>query len=143
MTGDMMTSLPSKLSRRLSAAGTMLLVLVLGAALTACGDDSGGMIEAPSATGSIDTQTLLADDDPVEFDASGLFSGEELTFSAASSDSGVASASVSSATLTVTPENGGSATVTVTAENDGGTAEVSFDVNVDLPSAPDPPSSGN
>lgn len=126
----------------------MLLVLVLGVALTACGDDDdggmGGMVEPPSVAGSIQNQNLLADDDPVEFDASSLFDGSELTFSASSSDGGVATASVSDSTLTVDPQNGGTATVTVTAENTEGTADTSFDVNVDLPTAPDPPSgSGN
>lgn len=149
MTSDMLTSLPRGLSRRLSTAGTMLLVLVLGVALTACGDDSddggmGGMVEPPSVAGSIQNQNLLADDNPVEFDASSLFDGSELTFSASSSDGGVATASVSDSTLTVDPQNGGTATVTVTAENTEGTADTSFDVNVDLPTAPDPPSgSGN
>jgi hypothetical protein len=125
----------------------MLLVLVLGAALTACGDDGdggmGGMVEPPTVTGSIENQSFLADDDPAEFDASGLFDGGELSFSASSSDENVVAASVSDSTLTVNPQNGGTATVTVTAENAEGTADTNFQVNVDLPSAPGPPSGGN
>jgi len=122
----------------------MLLVLVLGLSLAACGDDDDGMgggmeLSPPDVVGSVDNQNLEADDDPVEVDISGLFDGEELTFSASSSDSGVAAASLDGNTLTVDPQNGGSATVTVTAQNDAGSADTSFEVNVDLPTAPDPP----
>lgn len=136
----MSTSLSRRLPRGLSTAGTMLLVLVLGLALTACGDDNGGMgLEAPTVAGSVDNQSLLADDNSVEIDVSGLFDGEELTLSASSSDSGVAAASLDGNTLTVDPQNGGAATITVTAENDAGSAETSFEANIDLPRAPDPP----
>lgn len=122
----------------------MALVVVVGLALTACGDDTstnGGMDPQPPETaGSVDNQELVADQDPVEIDISGLFEGEEITRSASSSDSGVATVSVDGTTLTVDPQNGGSATITVTAQNDAGSAEASFETNVDLPVAPDPPS---
>lgn len=116
----------------------MLLVLVLGVALSACGDDMS--LDAPTQSGSLDNQSLVADQDPVEVDVSGLFEGQELTLSASSSDSGVVAVSLDGNTLTVDPQNGGSATVTVAAENDAGSAEATFEVNVDLPEAPDPPS---
>jgi hypothetical protein len=123
----------------------MALVLVLGLALTACGDDDDGgpgpppMLSEPEVAGSIDNQDLVADQDPVEIDISDLFDGEELTLSASSSDSGVATASVDGTTLTVDPQNGGTATVTVTAENDAGSADTSFEASVILPTGPDPP----
>jgi hypothetical protein len=47
--------------------------------------------------------------------------------------------SLDGTTLTVDPQDGGSATITVTAQNDAGSAETTFEVNVDLPTAPDPP----
>lgn len=122
----------------------MALVLVVGLALTACGDDDsggGGMgLDPPQTTGSIDNQSLVADQDPVEIDISGVFEGEEISRSASSSNSDVATVSLDGTTLTVDPQDGGSATVTVTAENDAGSAEATFEVNVDLPVAPDPPS---
>lgn len=139
MISDTSTPLSRRLSRGLPTTGTMLLVLVLGLSLTACGDDNGGMgLEPPTVAGSVDNQSLLADDNPVEIGISGLFDGEELTLSA-SSDSDAAAASLDGNTLTVTPQNGGTATITVTAENDAGSAETSFEANIDLPIAPDPP----
>ncbi len=145
MISDTSTSLLRRLPRRLSTAGTMLLVLILGVALTACGDDTGGMddLQPPTIEGSIDNQSLVVNndtDDTAEVDISGVFEGEELSFSASSSDTGVAAVSLDGMTLTVDPQNGGSATVTVTAENDAGSEDVTFNVNVDLPNAPDPPS---
>jgi len=142
MTSDSLTTLRYRFSRASSSVGTVLLVLVLGIALTACGDDNGGMgLEPPTIVGSIDNQSLLADDDPVEFNLGDVFEGEELTFSASSSDMGTATASVSGSTLTVEPQNGGTATVTVTAENGAGTEELSFEVDIDLPDGPPPPGS--
>ena len=140
MISDTSTLLFRRLSRGLSTAGTVLLVLVLGVALTACGDESGGMgLEPPSVTGSIDNQSLTTDDASAEIDISGVFEGEELTFSASSSNSDVASVSLDGNTLIVTPENGGMATITVTAENDAGSEDTGFDANIDLGTPPDPP----
>lgn len=140
MTSDSLTTLRHRLAHALSSAGAILLVFVLGVALTACGDETGGMgLEPPTTAGSISNQSLMADDDPIELDVGDVFEGQELTFSASSSDTGTVTASVSGTTLTVDPQNGGSATVTVTAENDAGTAEQSFTVNVDLPDGPPPP----
>lgn len=142
MTSDLLTTLRNRLARAPST-GAVLLVLVFGVALTACGDEM--VLQPPSRVGSIDNQSLLADDAPVEFNLDDVFEGQVLTFSASSSDTAIATASVSSsdggATLTVDPQNGGSVTVTVTAENDAGTEELSFNVNIDLPDGPPPPES--
>jgi hypothetical protein len=140
MTSDSLATLRHCLSRASSLAGAILLVLVLGVALTACGDE-GMALQPPTMVGSIDNQSLNANDNPVEFNVGDVFEGQELTFSASSSDTGVATASVSDTTLTVDPQSGGSATVTVTAENDAGTEEQSFEVSVDLPDGPQPPGS--
>jgi len=141
MTSDSLTTLWHRLSRASSSVGAVLLVLVLGVALTACGDE-GMALQPPTIVGSIDNQSLLADDAPVEFNLEGdVFQGEELTFSASSSDTGTATASISGSTLTVEPQNGGSATVTVTAENNAGTEELSFNVDIALPDGPPPPGS--
>jgi hypothetical protein len=128
MTSDSLTTLRHRLSRAPSV-GAILLVLALGVALTACGDD-GMALQPPTIAGSIDNQSLNANDNPVEFNLGDVFEGQELTFSASSSDTGIATASVSGTTLTVNPQSGGSATVTVTAENNAGTEEVSFTVDV-------------
>jgi predicted small lipoprotein YifL len=146
---DVSTTLWHRLSRGLSTAGTVLLVLTLAVALTACGDE--GVVEPeppldpPEVTGTIDDQELVVNDDNDDvddtetIDISGVFDGEELTFSASSDDPSTASVSLDGTTLTVDPDNGGSTTVTVTAENDAGSADTSFDVSVILPPAPDPP----
>lgn len=140
MISDSSTTLRYRLVRALPSAGAVFLVLVLGVALTACGDENGGMgLQPPSAVGSIDNQALMANDDPAEFNLDDVFEGQELTFSASSSDTGVVAASVEGTTLTVDPQSGGSATVTATAENEAGTEEVSFAVDIDLPDGPPPP----
>ena len=146
---DVSTTLWHRLSRGLSTAGTVFLVLTLAVALTACGDE--GVVEPeppldpPEVTGTIDDQELVVNDDNDEVDdtetvdISGVFDGEELTFSASSDDPSTASVSLDGTTLTVDPDNGGSTTVTVTAENDAGSGSESFEVSVILPPAPDPP----
>ena len=146
---DVSTTLWHRLSRGLPTAGTVLLVLALAVALTACGDESdiagSSPLDPPSVTGSVDNQELVVNDDNDDvddtetIDISGVFDGEELTFSASSDDPSTASVSLDGTTLTVDPDNGGSTTVTVTAENDAGSADTSFDVSVILPPAPDPP----
>ena len=146
---DVSTTLWHRLSRGLPTAGTVLLVLTLAVALTACGDE--GVVEPeppldpPEVTSTIDDQELVVNDDNDDvddtetIDISGVFDGEELTFSASSDDPSTASVSLDGTTLTVDPDNGGSTTVTVTAENDAGSGSESFEVSVILPPAPDPP----
>lgn len=131
----------SFLSRVLPRVGTLLLAAAVLVSLSACGDDddNGSGMDGPSVNQSIDSQTLTTDADPVEVDLENVFSGENLSYNATSSSSDVASVSVSSGTLTVTPEDGGDASVTVGAENDAGETDTSFDVTVNLPEAPDPP----
>ena len=146
---DVSTTLWRRLSRGLSTAGTVLLVLAFAVALTACGDESdiagSSPLDPPSVTGSVDNQELVVNDenddvdDTETIDISDVFDGEGLTFSASSDDPSTASVSLDGTTLTVDPDNGGSTTVTVTAENDAGSADTSFDVSVILPPAPDPP----
>lgn len=147
---EVSTTLWRRLSRGLSTAGTVLLVLALAASLTACGDEDNIVepeppLDPPEVTGTIDDQELVVNDDNDEvddtetIDISGVFDGEELTFSASSDDPSTASVSLDGTTLTVDPDNGGSTTVTVTAENDAGSESESFEVSVILPPAPDPP----
>jgi hypothetical protein len=148
---DAPTTLWHRLSRGISRAGTVLLILALGATLTACGDDSdmtGGMngddLSPPSVANSIGDQELVVNDDEdtddtETIDVSGVFEGEELTLSASSGDSGVAAVSLDGNTLTVDPDNGGSTTVTVTAENSAGSADANFEVSVVLPPGPGNP----
>ena len=70
-------------------------------------------------------------------DVSGNFSdpeGDELTYTAASSDDDIATASLSGAAVTITGVAAGSATVTVTATDPGGlSATQTFDVTVPMP----------
>lgn len=128
-----------RLTTILRSAGGFFLALALVVSLSACGDNGSGL-EAPTLTQSFSSETLTADQDPITKDLSSSFSGENLTYQAISSASDVASTSIDGTTLTVDPQSGGTATVTVSAENDAGSAEGSFDVTVQLPGAPGPPS---
>ena len=96
----------------------------------ACGGD-GGTTEPvpapqpnrpPAASGSIPAQTMTAGES-VTVSVGGLFSdpdGDALTFTAISSNAGVASAALSGTDLTITAVAAGSATVTVTARDPAG-----------------------
>ena len=87
---------------------------------------------APAAVGSIAAATLT-EGATHSVTASGYFSGEGITYAAASSDTGVATVAVDGADVTVTGLAAGSATVTVTATNAVGSAEQRFAVTVVRP----------
>ena len=98
--------------------------------VAACGGD-GGTTEPepapqpnrpPAASGSIPAQTMTAGES-VTVSVGGLFSdpdGDALTFTAISSNAGVASVALSGTDLTITAVAAGSATVTVTARDPSG-----------------------
>lgn len=136
------TRIRTTLSRALPRVGTFLLAAAVLVSLSACGDDDdgGSGMEGPLVNQSIDSRTLTADQEPVEVNLGSVFSGQNLSYTAMSSNSDIASASVSGTTLSVTPQNGGNTTVTVGAQNDAGETDTSFDVTVNLPEAPGPPS---
>ena len=76
---------------------------------------------APQAVSSIPAQTLTAGENPRQVEIARYFQdpdNDQLTYSAESSDPGVATVGMSGTTLTITPVSAGEATVTVTA-NDG------------------------
>ena len=85
--------------------------------------------EAPATVGAPPAVTLEAGGSRT-IDAGALFSGTDLSFSAASSDNGVVEAVLSGATLTVTGVRKGAATVTVAARNAAGTASGAVSVTV-------------
>ena len=105
------------------------LALLAVAWAAACGGD-GGTEPAPApqpnrppvASGSIPAQTMTAGES-VTVSVGGLFSdpdGDALTFTAISSNAGVASAALSGTDLTIRAVAAGSATVTVTARDPAG-----------------------
>ncbi len=114
-------------------------VMVLLGAVTwvaACGDSAPTAPppnQAPLATGSIPAQTVPVGQ-TATVDVSANFSdpdGGVLTFTAGSSNAGVASVAVSGGVVTVTAVAQGTATVTVTARDPGGlSAQQSFQVTV-------------
>ena len=126
-----------------SSDALVVTVAVDGAAVTAT--NSGGSAEqsfavtvvpsAPMAVGSIEAATIT-EGATHTVTASDYFSGEGLTYTAESSDPGVATVEVEGAAVTVTAVATGSATVTVTATNSGGSADQSFAVTV-VPPAPE------
>ena len=85
---------------------------------------------APVAVGSLPDVRLTTDGKALPVEVAGAFSGTNLMFAAASSDTTVATVSVVEATVSVAPVAAGEATVTVTARNSAGTAEQSFVVTV-------------
>ncbi len=90
--------------------------------------------QAPEAVGAIPARTMTAGDE-VTVDVSSFFSdpdGDELTYTAESSDAAVLTASMSGSSLTVTAVAAGTATVTVTASDpDGLTAMQSAELTVE------------
>ncbi|WP_438444084.1 Ig-like domain-containing protein [Gorillibacterium sp. sgz5001074] len=90
--------------------------------------------QAPVVANAITDRTATAADAPFTVDLSNVFTdadGDALTLGAVSSTPGVATASVTGATLTITPVNAGTTTVTVTADDgNGGTKSDSFTVTI-------------
>ncbi len=90
--------------------------------------------QAPETVGTIPAQAMTAGDE-VTVDVSSFFSdpdGDELTYTAESSDAEVAAAGIEGSSLTVTAVSAGAATVTVTAADpDGLTATQSAEVTVE------------
>ena len=99
--------------------------------VASCGGDGGTITpppppppanQAPTAVGSIAAQTITAGESAT-VNVSSNFNdpdGDALTYSATTSDGGVATASVAGSTVTITGVAAGSATVTVTARDPGG-----------------------
>ncbi len=89
--------------------------------------------QAPQITDSIPAQTMVAGD-TVQLDASGYFAdpeGDELTFTAASSDSQIATATSMGSMVEIVGQASGSAAVTVTASDpEGLSTDQQFDVTV-------------
>ena len=132
-----------------SRSGTEVTIEAIGAGsatVTVTGRKPGGrerkrftvtvsaMVAAPTATGSIAAATIT-EGATHAVTASDYFAGEGLTYTAESSDPGVATVGVDGAVVTVTAGAAGSATITVTATNAGGSAEQAFAVTV-VPPAP-------
>ena len=117
------------------------------AVLVACGGGDSGPVDppdppvqpnrAPVTVGTIAAQSLVVGGEPATIGVSANFSdpdGDALTYSAVSSATGVATASVSGSNVTITPVAEGSATVTVTATDpDGLSANQTIAVSVQGP----------
>ena len=91
---------------------------------------------APQAVGSLADLELEVGEPPHDVEVARAFSGDYLDFTAASSNPGAASVTVSGSVVSVTPVSAGAATVTVTATNSAGSATQTFDVTVRNPGAP-------
>ena len=95
---------------------------------------------APRAVGTIPDRTLEPGDD-VSVDVAPYFydpDGDDLTYGAASSNTGVATVTRSGSTVTVKAEGAGSATIAVTATDPGGlTATQRFAITVQAPAKSD------
>ncbi|MYB38742.1 MAG: hypothetical protein F4Y26_15440 [Gammaproteobacteria bacterium] len=85
---------------------------------------------APEAVRTIATLSMAAGGATNSLDLDGVFTGFQLTYSAASSDTNVAVATVAGSELTVASGMEGTATVTVTATNLAGSASTTFGVIV-------------
>ena len=92
--------------------------------------------EAPQAVGSLDDLELEVGQPPHDVEVAGAFTGEYLQFTAVSTNSGVASVTVSGSVVSVTPVSAGTTTVMVVATNSAGTVTQEFSVTVRNPGAP-------
>ena len=144
-----------------SVDGSMVAVTPVGAGsatITVTARDPGGRAAiqrltvtaegtnlAPVPEGSINAQRLTGGGDAVTIDVAGNFSdadGDELTYTAESSDESVATVSVDGSMVAVTPVGAGTVTITVTARDPGGaSAQQNFPVDVEAPNEP-PQASG-
>ena len=135
-----------------SVSGSTVTVTGVGAGsanITVTATDPGGLsatqpmgvtVQAvnhpPTVVGTLDDRTLSPGDTVTE-DVAGLFEdpeGDELTFSASSSDTAVATASLDGSSLTVVAVADGSATVTVTATDTADkSSSTGFTVTVEGP----------
>lgn len=102
--------------------------------------ETGEPNQAPRAAEDIADQDMLTDERGVVLDLSEYFrdaDGDNLAFSAESSDTSVAAVSTSGSTVTIRPVSSGSATVTVSATDPGGlSATQRFRVYVEAPGPP-------
>ena len=135
-------------SALISESGLILVPVAAGtASVTVTATDPGGLSATqtfevtvgaanrdPVTVGSIPDQRLTAGGSPVTLDVASSFSdpdGDQLTFEASSSDSGVVRAVVSGTEVILIPAAAGTATVTVTATDPGGlSATQTFEVTV-------------
>ncbi len=114
--------------------GLLRRLLPCALVLAACGDDS----EPPEACGSIPQLTIHAGESATTMACFDDPNGDRLTYSATSSDPGVATASASGNSITVAGVAPGNATVTVRAADPGG-LEGSLSFRVMVPNrAPEP-----
>ena len=151
--GDELTYTAESSDAEVAAAGiegsslTVTAVAAGAATVTVTAADPGGLTatqsvevtveaanQAPEAVETIPAQAMTAGDEVV-VDVSSFFSdpdGDELTYTAESSDAEVAAAGIEGSSLTVTAVAAGAATVTVTAADPGGlTATQSVEVTVE------------
>ena len=128
---------------------TLTPVAVGTVTITLTGTDPGGLSathgfsltvqvnEAPTAKGTIPDQLLTPNGNAVSIDAYNYFSdpeGDALSYSAASSDTAIATTSISGSWVSVSPLAKGTATITVTATDLGGlSADQTFSVLTDQP----------
>ena len=128
---------------------TLTPVAVGTVTITLTGTDAGGLSathgftlnvqvnKAPTAKGTIPTQLLTPNGNSVSIDAYHYFSDPEddaLSYSASSSDTAIATASISGSWVSVSPLAKGTATITVTATDLGGlSADQTFSVLTDHP----------
>ncbi|NEU25583.1 RTX toxin [Paenibacillus polymyxa] len=89
---------------------------------------------APTVNASISNVTTGAADGVKTVSLAGVFADEDsdtLTYTATSTDAGVATVSVTGSDLKITPVNAGTATITVTAnDGKGGTVDTQFNVTI-------------
>ena len=128
---------------------TLTPVAVGTVTITLTGTDPGGLSathgfslnvqvnEAPTAKGTIPAQLLTPNGNSVSIDAYHYFSDPEadaLSYSASSSDTAIATTSISGSWVSVSPLAKGTATITVTATDLGGlSADQTFSVFTDHP----------
>ena len=111
-----------------------LACLVILAVIVLVSCRSGPGVAAPTVkAGAPSLVNCAVGEGPKEYTLSGVFTGENLTFIATSSNTAVATASISGGVLTIAATGSGTATITVTATNVAGSEDHEITVTVAAP----------
>ncbi len=140
------TSSPTSVATVSESSGTVTVTPKAGGTTTITVTASDGRLSAsltftvtvnrgPTTTGTLSNRTVNLGDSAFDVAVSGKFSdpdGDDLTYSATSSATTVATVSESSGTVTVMPKAGGTTTITVTASDGRLSASLTFTVTVSV-----------
>ena len=110
----------------------MMMAMALAVAMVAC-ERTVTKPAGPTIADTIVGMEFDVGEDPTKITLTGYFNATKPTYSAKSTKTSVATATVSGAVLTVTPKAAGTTNVTVTAKDENGSVSQTFTVTVNAP----------